>query len=652
MGTKFIWYLYRLRAMGLREVLLHLRKRWRQATDARRVFPRADSCWQEVRAVPRLPDRVAVPEWLQAETRRQVADVLAGHWHLFGHLSVKVDDPPRWQCDYHAGRELATSASAFRIDHRRLGGGADVMMIWELNRWSELVRLAQGAFLLGDTRAARKCLDWLEDWLRANPPYRGWNWTSGLEAAVRLIQFAWIDALLTGADLQNAEGQSCLARVRSGLLPAHAWLAWRHRSFGSSANNHLLGELAGLVVAGARWPALARWSAPLGVLQRALEREILAQFAGDGGNREQALSYHLFSFELAWQARLALAGMGRELAGPVEERLARAARFYVEVQPVREPWDYGDSAEARVTPLFGRSTRAACEWNDWLARRGGPGALDFWLGAPPRLEPPVRRGSPRHTRALRDWWWYPESGIATAESGFWFLRWDLSPLGFLSTAAHGHLDALHLSIWWKGVALVVDPGTGTYYHDPELRRWLSSRAAHNAPCPADLDWPRRQGPFLWSNHHPTPEVVPAGEGGVRGSLELPGARISRRVLRLETHDGWLVEDAVVSRPRQRAFSVIWQFAPDTLVRHVDRRKFRVSRADVTIEVEVDPAWLVADVMMPGDGEDANEGRGWAGPGTVSRRFRELERAPCLRLEAVARDKPCLFQTSFLALPAR
>src|SRR5207249_10139177 len=96
------------------------------------------------------------------------------------------------------GKDLATSESAFKLNHRDLPGGADIKLIWELSRWYHLVRLAQAAYVLGDELAGKTCVRWLEDWVAHNPSYRGWNWTSALESGMRLIQFTWIDALLNG----------------------------------------------------------------------------------------------------------------------------------------------------------------------------------------------------------------------------------------------------------------------------------------------------------------------------------------------------------------------------------------------------------------------------------------------------------------------
>ena len=172
--------------------------------------------------------------------------------------------------------------------------------------------MAMAAHVLEDRVVAERCEQWLWDWLEHNPPGRGWNWTSALEAGLRLVQLTWMDALLAGR-FEPGVGEEAWSALMSRLLPAHAHYVWRHQSFGSSANNHLLGELAGLIVATVRWPRLAQWGAPIEILKGKLEREVLAQFAEDGGNREQALNYHLFAFELCWQARMALQAAGRKL---------------------------------------------------------------------------------------------------------------------------------------------------------------------------------------------------------------------------------------------------------------------------------------------------------------------------------------------------
>src|SRR5439155_6472595 len=332
----------------------------------------------------------------------------------------------------------------------------------------------------------------------------------------------------TGLDRWAVE----LERLRAEILPPHVWFAWRYRSFGSSANNHLLGELAGLILAVARWPELARWATSLEALQKLWEREVLGQFAEDGGHREQALHYHLFSWEFGWQTRAALLAAGRTIAPAVEERLARAARFFWEVQVRREPWDYGDSDNAYATPFFTSEETALLEWRDWLRRATSKSSVEFWLGGPPALDPAFGAGEPLGAISAVGWWLYPETGIAVCGSGFWWMRWDLSPLGYLKTAAHGHLDALHVSVWFKGVAIIIDPGTGAYYANPKLRTWLAARAAHNAPCPIGEEYPKRLGPFLWAEHHRRP-IWGIGKSyemkcnNLMGELSLPNATLRR-----------------------------------------------------------------------------------------------------------------------------
>lgn len=621
----------------------HALKKVRQFTDARRERDWASVKLDTAGAFPILPKPSDAPETLRAALRRDTEEILAGRWRAFGHLEIKVDDPPLWHCDYLAGKNLATNASAFQLNHRALPGGADVKLIWELSRWSQLVRLAQSAYVLGDERAGRKCVAWLEDWVKHNPPYRGWNWTSALEAGMRLIQFTWIDALLR-AEAEERSYANELETLRYEILPAHAWFAWRHKSFGSSANNHLLGELTGLLLATARWPALARWGASLEELQARWEHEVRVQFAEDGGNKEQALNYQLFSFEFCWQARAALLALGKKISPLVDQRLLLASSFFAEVQVKREPWDYGDSDNAFVTPFFAREQTATREWHDWMESSVASAALQYWLGDPPAVPGWIGQGQAARTMCLGSWRAYPDTGFAICESGCIFLRFDASPLGYLQTGAHGHFDALHLSIWCKEVALVIDPGTGAYYADTNLRAWLASRAAHNAPCPVGEIFTSRLGPFLWADHHDRPMLTEAGTHVILGEFNLPNAQLRRAISKLTDNTSWQVEDECNRSDEDRGFTVRWQFAPGACVKILGERKFVVNREDASLGVEVSADWAEVKLVE----SEAERGDDAPLAGVVSPAFRKTCFAPYLLLTARPGDKPCVFRTTFLA----
>lgn len=635
------WYWHRLRAMNWAEVGERLGQKRRQRADGRRPpdFQVVAVGEPAIGAWPGLPDRNTVPREVEDGLRQDAADLLAGRWLLFGHLRVQVDDPPRWFSDYAASRDLPTARPGFRLNHRELPAGADIKVLWEMSRWVHLVRLAQAGWVLGDACAVRKCVAWLDDWRRGNPPYLGWNWTSALESGLRLVNLAWLEALLQAG---GAEG-AALANLRQRLVPAHVWYTWRHRSFGTSANNHLLGELAGLIVATARWPSVSRWGAPLEELQRRWEEEVLSQFAGDGGNREQALNYQLFAWELCWAAQQALQAAGRSVSGEVETRLRRAADFLVAVQVPADAWDYGDSDSAIVTPLGRSMTDTAGEWYAWFSDPETSPALRWWLGDPPSPVDPAACQSPGG-----DWLVFDESGQAVNWSGDWLVRWDLSELGYLSMAAHGHLDALHCTVWLRGVALVVDPGTGAYYGDTRLRSWLASWPAHNGPHVPGVEFPRRLGPFLWGERHAKPTWKAIDAGALDAELALPQGTVRRLVRRFqnEDQDGWQIDD-LVERTGEGGFRVTWQFAPGTRLEAEpgNPHLYHGERRGVRFTVGFDAAW--SEVRLTPETR-ASLGFPVRGDllGLCSSAFRRIEEGPVIVLGASGRN-PARYRTTFL-----
>lgn len=623
---------------------LHARKKVRQWRDARGTPDWNSVTLDESGAYPRLPPASEAPHVLREALALDIEEIMSGRWRAFGHLPIKVDDPPRWGKDYLADIELPTTESAFKLDHRNLPKRADIKLIWELSRWYQLVRLAMGAYVLHESRAAGKCVEWLEDWVKENPPFRGWNWTSALESGLRLIQFTWISALLR-ENMRQWGLQERLSALRDHILPPHIWFTWRYRSFGSSANNHLLGEIAGLLVATANWPDLAKWGAEFSELHSLFEEQTLAQFAPDGGNREQALNYQLFSFEFCLHARNAVLAARKPISSVVEQRLDSAMRFFWDVQSDREQWDYGDSDNAFVLPLFLNEPTLVREWRKWMAQAGSP-ALQYWLNAPPVQGKALAEGKPVHAKEAGEWWYFQNSGIAVCESGLWWLRWDLSPLGYLSTAAHGHLDALHLSVWFHGVPFIIDPGTGAYYADKDLRSWLASRAAHNSPCPPGPEWPSRLGPFLWAGHHKTP-CSEFSHAAFRSELQLNAGKVTRTVAFQKGELAFDVEDRYVPASGDPGeFSVRWQFAPGTCIKLVSARAYELRRNNKTITLRVNNDWHEVTVVEQRDSSAA------AHEGIVSPAFRQLEWAPYLKL--IARPKPgesCVFRTTFVASAA-
>jgi hypothetical protein len=486
------WYAHRLRAMTPAEITHRFTEYWKQLTQPAFLkqlegFDPGPPADQQ----PHLPEKAAASMALRAHLADDARKLQAGRWQLFGWRNVDVGSPPCWHRDATCGVVIDPQKPAHRLNHRQLPDGADARTIWELNRWAEMTRLAMHGWLNDDLPAIHTAQGWLEDWTVHNPPGRGIHWTSPLEAALRLINFTWFDALV------RAQGNPDLLKSQDALVrsivPVHAAWIWRYRSVGSSANNHLLGELAALVVAVSRWPALSAISCPAKTAWDLLGHEVLHQFAPDGGSREQALHYHLFAFDLAW---LAARTVGCR-AGDVHDRLAAAAGYFHALVHGPEPWDFGDNDDAQVLPLTQDRSLAAQEWLGWF--QGDQKELHYWLGSPPVHTSP----SPGCL--------FPASGIVVLHEDGWKARLDASPLGFGALAAHGHCDALHLSLWDGDEALLIDPGTGGYYGHPQWRNSLAAWESHNGPLPSSgYQTPKRLGPFLWSRHHPVPKLALEG----------------------------------------------------------------------------------------------------------------------------------------------
>jgi hypothetical protein len=93
------------------------------------------------------------------------------------------------------------------------------------------------------------------------------------------------------------------------------------------------------------------------------------------------------------------------------------------------------------------------------------------------------------------------AGLAILRRGRSRVTMDAGTLGYLSLAAHGHADALSVTLSANGTDLVVDPGSGTYFGRAlPIRNAFRGTGFHATVLLDGKDQSSPGGAFLWTRH--------------------------------------------------------------------------------------------------------------------------------------------------------
>jgi hypothetical protein len=525
--SKLSWYARRLGRMSPAEIPWRVREQAvRRAWARRQVRPGdLDSMSPLAAARPAGERRFTavfpvgsahvVPDKAASAIIADADRLLKGEWEMLGVIRTDMEQPD-WFLDPATGRRSAPGAYAFSLDQRDESAVGNVRQVWEVNRLQHLTLLAAAWYLTGVDAYALRVADQLESWWRENPFLSGINWTSGIELGVRLINFAWIRRLLDGWPGVNDLFEHNDLAGRQIYWHQQYLAAFESRY--SSANNHVIAEAAGQLVASCAFPWYTdseRWRHDS---SRLLERELQRNTFPSGVNRELASDYHGFVAELGFLAAVEASAAGVPLSERAWKLLCAmtdcmAALVDERMQPPRQ----GDSDEGRAVLID------APERNRWpaLLAMGAElfGPLDWW----PRVGPDVGSalvgallgpdGGVREVagRADRRPSRFRDAGLTilrtdAADAPEIWCRCDGGPHGFLSIAAHAHADALSVEIRYGGVEILADPGTYCYHGEPEWRSYFRSTIAHSTVEIGGRNQSVECGPFMWSRHARTLEI--------------------------------------------------------------------------------------------------------------------------------------------------
>ncbi len=443
-----------------------------------------------------------VPEDASRSVIDAADEILAGQWELLGSVRRDMEDPD-WFFDPVTGTRAPQSDYCFKVDHRSEDVTGNVKQIWELSRMHHLTVLAAAFSLSGDERYAARAASHLRSWWAQNPFLSGVHWTSGIEAGLRLISWVWVRRLLDGwAGAAELFERNEVARAQ---IWWHQHYLASFRSRGSSANNHVIAEAAGLLVAALAFDMFdesPRWADEAALV---LEEELKSNTFPSGVNREMAFDYHGFVTELAVVAAAEASWAGRPLSSDLWTQLylmfdVVAATVDVKLRAPR----YGDGDNGTALVL---DAPAAERWSGLLAI--GEALFDapgWWPQVGPTVTSTALGSVAGHRSAAgpdRRPSHYADAGLTVLRSSpsdgkeIW-CRCDAGPHGFLSIAAHGHADALAVEVRLDGVDVLADPGTYCYHGEPRWRSYFRSTLAHNTIEVGGQDQSTSGGPFLWT----------------------------------------------------------------------------------------------------------------------------------------------------------
>ena len=409
----------------------------------------------------------------------QVFDLLGS-----GPMDLKRIGENFWHTDFKSGHRWNPHTFFTDIPHDAPVPGTDIKVPWGLSRCQHFVTLAQASCLTGDIKYVQAFSTQLESWIRSNPPKYGVNWVCSMDVALRACN--WLAAW----DIfQHSPGLEKAFRDRFSLsLWEHGSHIYHHLEWGGDVStNHYLSNLLGLVYIGLaldqkKWIAFA---------QDEFSKEIFRQTYDDGFDYEGSTSYHRLALEIFFFYALLCQrneGRVRALGSVFLERLGLMfeAVLQLSASDGTVP-SIGDNDSGRVHVFFDRDDNdmaylsglgavlldvPSLKIQDWSM----PSELPWLFGLDGSNRYRRMRGLLAKTVPSKK---PSQSGLLTLRGPSDFLVFSAAPNGTRGVGGHTHNDKLSFCLWMNGEWFLIDPGTGVYTPDPELRNRLRSTRAHN-----------------------------------------------------------------------------------------------------------------------------------------------------------------------------
>jgi hypothetical protein len=387
--------------------------------------------------------------------------------------------------------------------------------VWEINRMLFLPWICLNYKISGNIKYLKLFQNIIKSWAEQNPYLLGINWNSNIEINIRLINWAFCWEILDAYSLINKDPEfnKFVFEKWLPLIYLHCQYSYSNPSKFSSANNHLISEYAGLFIATSLWKfkKSAKWNS---YAKSGLEKEIHKQHSESGVNKEEAAEYIQFVTDFFLISYFVGIKSNNPFSEKYYQKLKKIIYYIYDMLDGKGNFpQYGDEDDGKVILLSTKSgfnnfksilTTGAVIYTDPLLKSKSNGfdlKNTLLLG----------KEGQKLFDSLKDVPFKIKSTFYEKEGHFImkevknnkeiYIHFNAAPTGYLSTAAHGHADALSFIMHLNGRPFFIDSGTYTYHTEPEWRKYFVGTLSHNTVRINEENQALFVGPTLWLNHY-------------------------------------------------------------------------------------------------------------------------------------------------------
>lgn len=486
----------------------------------------------------------------------------------------------------------------------------DIKVIWEASRFTHGYCLVRAFLLTGDVKYFEAFAAHVKSWLKDNSYYYGINYKCGQECAIRMINIlivysAFKEAGMASSELENNVGtivKDSYKKILSNFFYARRCIK----------NNHTISEITGQIIGA--W--CCEDDKKVAEMYALLEETISDQFYADGGYKQFSSNYQRLVLQLMECLFSIVPKTGRYLSKKANEIIKNSAQllFMMQNEDGYVP-NYGSNDGALIFPVTSQDYRDyrpvlntvyAATAGSRLYEAGDydeellwfVGKTDFPITAPAR------------------------KSVSYDMSGYYILR---SGESFLVTylqnykSRPGHMDQLHMDLWYKGVNIFCDGGT--YSYADASGKSLARTASHNVLMINDLDQMDSDGAFLIYNWTKRTKFN-MNDKYFSGALSARnGSYFHKRDIKIE-ENGYVVFDSVETDIEGEATLLF--HSPCNI--EVREGRFRIIHNNK----------YLCDVQVKGDISLCSS--------HMSSHYYELEEISCVMVKQKITDRKCIFET--------